>query len=80
MKLIIIEKNADGSIRLDEEQLQKIVDDAYQQGKADAATPAIYSIYPSPPRPWWDSLPHITGTDYNKMGKGTGSLLRWEEK
>ena len=56
MKPIIIKPNEEGLICFTEEELQKLVDDVYAQGKADGVTYIPYT-YPSNP---YNPLTYVT--------------------
>lgn len=50
-RVVIIEKNKDGKIELTKDELQKMLDDAYSQGYADANKKYDTITYPS--YPYW---------------------------
>lgn len=53
-RMVIIEKNKDGKIELTKEELQKMLDDAYNQGYSDGRVRYDTITYPS--HPWWTTI------------------------
>lgn len=55
MKPIVLIPNSSGKIELTKEELQKLLEDAYEQGKHDAPQYV----------PWWgaNNVPYVTTTD-----------------
>lgn len=52
-RVVVIEKNKDGKIELTKEELQKMLDDAYNQGYMDGKGRYETITYPSYPIPIW---------------------------
>ena len=51
-RVVVVEKNKDGKIELAKDELQKMLDEAYNQGYVDGkATKWDTITYPS--HPWW---------------------------
>ena len=48
-RIVVIEKNKDGKIELTKEELQKMIDDAYNQGYSDGAGRYDIITYPHYP-------------------------------
>lgn len=61
-RVVIIEKNKDGKIELTKDELQKMLDDAYNQGYFDGKGRYDTITYPSYPE--WDTS---TSTNEPKM-------------
>ena len=53
-RVVIIEKNKDGKIELTKEELQKMLDDAYNQGYVDGKGRYDTITYPS--YPWYTTI------------------------
>lgn len=67
-RVVIIEKNKDGKIELTKEDLQKMLDDAYNQGYFDGKGRYETITYPS--YPWYSSSTStnkvtLNGTEVN---------------
>ena len=71
-RVVVVEKDKDGKIRLTKEELQKMLDDAYNQGHSDGSK-YDYITYPSNTRtyPWYYTT--ITCSDSNKVESSLGN-------
>ena len=58
-RIVIVEKNKDGKIELATEELQKMLDDAYNQGYSDGKSSVTHITYPSYPT-WYDNFGPLT--------------------
>ena len=67
MKPIVVEKNREGKIILTQEQLEKMLLEAYEEGVKDGNSSSVPIIYPSYPQspyyygtgtPWWVQYPY----------------------
>lgn len=47
-RVVVVEKNKDGKIELTKDEIQKMLDDAYNQGYADGNKKYETITYPSP--------------------------------
>lgn len=59
-RVVVVEKNKDGKIELTKEELQKMLDDASNQGHCDGRS---YDTITYPSYPYWRTT--LTGTDTN---------------
>lgn len=57
--VIYIDKEEEGKITLTKEELEKLLDDAYNAGKKDGSTTINY---PYQQQPWWDHATVKTNT------------------
>ena len=55
MKPIILKEDNDGNIKIVPEEIQKMIDDAYQAGFEDGRRSAPITIQPALIKPWWES-------------------------
>jgi len=71
MKPIILEKDKDGRIKVTSEDIQKMIDEAYQSGYEDGRKSIQVIIPPYSPEPWWKTpwycTDHVTITSGSKM-------------
>jgi hypothetical protein len=63
-RVVVVEKNKDGKIELTKDELQKLLDDAYNQGHADGSKKYDTITYPSPS--WTYTTPSGTAIPLNK--------------
>ena len=61
-RIVVIEKNKDGKIELTKQELQKMLDDAYNQGYSDGRGRWDTITYPSAP---WITTTYSSITDGN---------------
>lgn len=60
MKPIILKEDKDGNIKIVPEEIQKMIDDAYQAGFEDGRRSVPITIQPTLIEPWWRSPWHST--------------------
>ena len=73
-RVVIIEKNKDGKIELTKEELQKMLDDAYNQGYVDGKGRYDTITYPS--YPWYVNTSDSNTISTDKVTlKGTGASI-----
>ena len=65
-RVVIVEKNKDGKIELTKDELQKMLDDAYNQGYADGKSKYETITYPSYPV-WYRSTNDSNTIDKDKI-------------
>lgn len=63
-RVIVIEKNKDGKIELTKDELQKMLDDAYNQGYADGKKKYDTITYPS--QSWFATVTSSNTVPKNK--------------
>lgn len=51
--VVVVEKNKDGKIELTKDELQKMLDDAYNKGHTEGRSRYETITYPSNPWPWY---------------------------
>ena len=64
-RVVVIEKNKDGKIELTKDELQKMLDDAYTQGRLDGNSHWDTITYPS--NQWFYSTTTSTSTPPNEI-------------
>lgn len=65
-RVVIVEKNKDGKVELTKDELQKMLDDAYNQGYADGRSKYETITYPSYPV-WYRSTNDLNTIDADKI-------------
>ncbi len=59
MHVVVVKEQPDGKISLTKDELQKMLDEAYEKGKAD-----------NRPYYWWNTQPYAATTDKITVGCG----------
>ena len=66
MKPIVLKENNDGSIVITSDEIQKIIEDAYQAGFDDGRRSVPVTVTPTIIEPWWrqpwSTTDHVTIT------------------
>ena len=80
MKPIILKVDADGKILISAEEIQKMVEEAYQQGREDEKKNACITYSPPPtvvPPNWYETTPFTCGEFTTATSKPHGTTQVW---